>query len=235
MTYIQEIKVFMRLDRYLSNHKVGSRQEVKKIIKGKLVTVNQMTIVDPSFDIDMKKDEIFVDHMHIKPKTTAIYMLNKPKGYVCARKDNVHPTVLSLFSIDEQEDLNIVGRLDIDTEGLLLLTNDGPLIHALTSPRKDVYKTYIVETEEYVEDLDMLLKPMMILDGNNMMYQPKMLKVNRLEGHAFSMSIKEGKFHQIKRMVLHCGHKVKTLKRISIGDITLDETLALGSYKRIEL
>jgi 16S rRNA pseudouridine516 synthase len=224
----------MRLDRYLSNHHIGSRQQVKKVIKDKQVKVNDVVIIDPAFSIDVDLDLICVNDRKMNTQKTVLYMLNKPKGYVCANHDALHPTVISLFSEDEQKDLNIVGRLDIDTEGLLLLTNDGQLIHELTSPRKDVYKKYIVETEVYFQDLECLIQPMKIYDGKSQLYEPKLPKVARLSGNLISIEIKEGKFHQIKRMIIHCGHKVHALKRVAIGDIQLDEDLPIGSYKMIQ-
>ena len=223
----------MRLDKFLSNLKYGTRTEVKKAIKEGKVTINGKSAKEGKEWINPVKDTVYYEGEKVFFEEKIVLMLNKPKGYVSATKDNLHKTVVELIGEPYSRfDLKIAGRLDIDTEGLIILTNDGNLLHNLINPKKDVFKKYYVEVDRHF-DVDLLLEPMVIKDGNNQEYSPLKPKVSRITDKSFCLEIQEGKFHQVKRMCQYCGATVTYLKRISIGDIVLDENLSLGEYKKI--
>jgi len=224
----------MRLDKFLSNLKYGTRSEIKKYIKNGVVEVNDELVSNVNITINESSDVVRFQGEIVYYKDPIILMLNKPKGYISANRDQLYESVLNL--IDEpysRFDLNIAGRLDVDTEGLLVLTNDGRILHDLISPKKDVYKKYYVEVDKAFASKK-LLKPMTILDGASHEYNPLPPRVEQLTPTSFHLEIKEGKFHQVKRMCEHYGVKVVYLKRIAIGNIKLDPTLELGEYREIE-
>lgn len=223
----------MRIDKLLANMKYGSRKDVSKIIKKGNLTVNGNLIKDSAYQVNPDQDTIVYLDKTIIYKSSILLMMNKPKGYVSANRDNVHKTVFDL--IDEpynRYDLKIAGRLDIDTEGLLLLTNNGELLHNIITPKKNVYKKYFVRTATPFNP-SLLIGKYEILDGGDRPYIPLTPIVEEINDKEFYLSIKEGKFHQVKRMVKHFKNEVVYLKRVSIGDIVLDENLALGEYKEI--
>ena len=158
-------------------------------------------------------------------------MLNKPEGVVSATNDNTAPTVVSLLTVPEQKDLFPVGRLDKDTTGLLLLTNDGALAHDLLSPKKHVDKTYLVKPEKPLsaEDIHRLENGLDI--GDEKPTAPS--KARLTENGDLLLTIHEGRFHQVKRMVKAVGSEVLYLKRLSMGSLKLDEELKLGEYRRL--
>lgn len=223
----------MRLDRYLANLKYGTRNEITKKIKSKKVTVNGNVITDPRYKVETLKDLVTLEGIEIFYKETVLLMLNKPSGIISANKDGLHQTVLELIGEPYNRfDLRIAGRLDLDTEGLILLTNDGKLLHRIISPNKDVYKKYYVKVESKF-DSNKLLNKFEIKDGRDFLFTPLLPIVEQISDNEFYLSIKEGKFHQVKRMVEHFNNKVVYLKRVSIGNIELDETLEKGRYKEI--
>ena len=223
----------MRLDRYLSNLKYGTRNEITKKIKSKKVTVNGILVTDSRYKVDTQKDVVTLDSVEIFYKETILLMLNKPSGVISANKDGLHQTVLDLIGEPYNRfELRIAGRLDIDTEGLILLTNDGKLLHKIISPNKDVYKKYYVKVESKF-DSNKLLKEFQIKDGRDLLFTPLLPKVEQISDDEFFLSIKEGKFHQVKRMVEHFNNKVVYLKRVSIGNIELDNSLEKGRYKEV--
>ena len=222
----------MRLDKFLSNLKYGTRKEIKQLVKNKQVQVNKKIIKDASMHIDPLKDEVKLDNQVILYKENILLMLHKPAGYVCANHDSLHKTVFDLLIEPYNRlPLNIAGRLDIDTEGLVLLTDNGELLHDLISPKKDIYKTYLVRTNQPF-DPTVLDSTYEILDGRNQPYQPMKPFIEKLNDYEFYLSIKEGKFHQVKRMVAHFGAEVIYLKRVAFGDIELGD-LELGKYKEL--
>lgn len=226
----------MRLDKFISTYTPYSREESKKWIKKGLIKVDGIMILDASFHIDPTISKVSIQDEVIFYKKDVTLMLNKPKGYVSATKDGLHPTVLSLIKKPyDQLDLKIVGRLDIDTEGLLLLTTNGSLVHKLTSPNKQIFKTYWVEVDKKIEDMSVFYGEYDIFDGNGLVYKPHPPKITLLSDNTCLFSIDEGKFHQVKRMFAHFNYQVISLKRISIGPITLDDTLSLGDYKEIDI
>ncbi|MFU8787296.1 MAG: pseudouridine synthase [Candidatus Izemoplasmataceae bacterium] len=222
----------MRLDKFLSNLKYGSRNDIKKLCKAGLIKVNDNPIKDSSMDIDPLTDRIFFMNEAVVYHEQLVLMMYKPKGYVSANKDALHKTVFDLLpDAYKRHDLSIAGRLDIDTEGLLILTNDGQLIHSIIHPKKDVYKTYYVETDAIITNIEDLLKPMSLLDGNQTPYDVHLPRILSVEGHKATIQIKEGKFHQVKNMFSHIGYEVTYLKRTAIHELVLDPNLEPGEVK----
>lgn len=218
----------MRLDKFLKDTGFGSRKEVKLLIKQKIVSVNDTIVVNEGLSINEEHDIVKVDNNIVKYVKYVYIMLNKPKGVVSATVDNVHTTVIDLINEYKYLDLFPVGRLDIDTEGLLLITNDGTLSHNLLSPKKHVDKTYLLNTNVSLSDSDMRKLEEGVYLDSELTLPAKIEKINDLE---YLLTIHEGKFHQVKRMIDAVGKKVTYLKRISFGPLILDENLALGSYR----
>ena len=218
----------MRLDKFLKDTGFGSRKEVKLLIKQKIVSVNDTIVVNEGLSINEEHDIVKVGNNIVKYVKYVYIMLNKPKGVVSATVDNVHTTVIDLINEYKYLDLFPVGRLDIDTEGLLLITNDGTLSHNLLSPKKHVDKTYLLNTNVSLSDSDMRKLEEGVYLDSELTLPAKIEKINDLE---YLLTIHEGKFHQVKRMIDAVGKKVTYLKRISFGPLILDENLALGSYR----
>ena len=218
----------MRLDKFLKDTGFGSRKEVKILIKQKRVSVNDTVVSNEGLSINEEKDIVKVDNIEVKYVRFVYIMLNKPKGVVSATVDNVHTTVLDLIKEYKYLELFPVGRLDIDTEGLLLITNDGVLSHNLLSPKKHVDKTYFLNTNEPLTDLDMSTLENGVYLDSELTLPAKISQVSEFE---YLLTICEGKFHQVKRMIECVGKKVTYLKRVSFGPLVLDEELPLGSYR----
>lgn len=225
----------MRLDKLLANMGFGSRKDVKALLKKKQVTVNQTVIKDGSKHVDPYKDTVSVQEQIVQYQQYIYIMLNKPPGYISATEDKREKTVIDLLGEDLKHFKPFpVGRLDKDTEGLLLLTNDGELAHQLVSPKKDVEKTYYARIDDRVTETDIgkFLQGVMLEDG----YQAKPASLNILKNDVISeieVTITEGKYHQVKRMFEAVGKQVIYLRRISMGELYLDETLKLGSYRKL--
>jgi len=224
----------MRIDKLLSDLKYGTRKEIKAFIKQGLVLVNDTVINDASLHVDPNKDHIIFDQEHVVYKEQLVLMMHKPSGYLSANYDLHDQTVFDLLEASyKRYDLNIAGRLDKDAEGLLILTNDGSLIHQIIHPKKEIYKTYEVITKAPIDNIEDLLKPMTLLDGNNQPYRvSKPILINTNSNHAV-IKISEGKFHQVKRMFNAIGHEVIKLKRLAINELELDETLEEGSVREL--
>ncbi|MCR5350461.1 MAG: rRNA pseudouridine synthase [Acholeplasmatales bacterium] len=221
----------MRLDKLLSHSNYGTRKEVKQLIRKGFVLVNGEVILDDDFKVDEEKDEIVIANNEIKWEKYIYIMLNKPDGYVSATYDNFKPTVISLIEGYDKRNIFPVGRLDIDTEGLLLITNDGMLAHKLLSPKSHVDKKYYVEFEgEYKESFKDRFKEGIILDDG---YKCLPAKINYLGDNKCEVIIREGKFHQVKRMFEALGSRVIYLKRIEFGSLVLDNNLKLGEYRAL--
>ena len=218
----------MRLDKFLKDTGFGSRKEVKVLIKQKRVSVNDIVISNEGISVDETTDIIKVDNTQVIYIKFVYIMLNKPQGVVSATVDNVHSTVIDLINEYKYLDLFPVGRLDIDTEGLLLITNDGALSHNLLSPKKHVDKTYYLETNDVltIDDINKIKSGVLI---DNELTLPAKLEI--VEDNKYLLTIHEGKFHQVKRMILSVGKKVTFLKRIKFGSLVLDKDLPLGSYR----
>ncbi|MBE6130237.1 MAG: rRNA pseudouridine synthase [Erysipelotrichaceae bacterium] len=218
----------MRLDKFLKDTGYGSRKEVKILIKQKRVSVNDIIVNNEGLSVDENNDVIKVDNEQVIYIKYVYIMLNKPQGVVSATFDNVHTTVIDLINDFKYLELFPVGRLDIDTEGLLLITNDGVLSHNLLSPKKHVDKTYFLETDRELTSEDMnTIENGVLIDGQ--LTLPA--KIEKVSNCSYHLTIHEGKFHQVKRMVASTGKCVIYLKRISFGPLNLDDTLKLGSYR----
>jgi len=219
----------MRLDKFLCEMNIGTRSQVKDFIRKGLVSINGNVAKKPEEKVAPDKDCISFKGEVLAYQQFYYYMLNKPQGVVSATADNHDRTVLDLLKDAPGKDLFPVGRLDKDTEGLLLITNDGELSHNLLSPKKHVDKTYLVETKEPVVE-DMILKLEQGVDiGEEKLTLPA--KVNKLEDKKIELTITEGKFHQVKRMLKAVDNEVVYLKRLSMGSLKLDAELALGEYR----
>nr|WP_288976936.1 pseudouridine synthase [uncultured Blautia sp.] len=223
----------MRLDKYLADMGLGTRSEVKKFLKGGQVTVNGGTVTKPEFKVDPDTDEILASGEKVAYEDFEYYMLNKPQGVVSATEDSREKTVLDCIVSKKRKDLFPVGRLDKDTEGLLLITNDGALAHRLLSPKKHVDKTYFVRLRENLsqEDSRKLCEGVDIGEVNLTM--PADITGFVPGDRQCCITIREGKFHQVKRMFASVGNEVVYLKRLSMGPLILDEGLKPGQYRKL--
>lgn len=219
----------MRLDRYLANSGVGTRSEVKKLIHKKLVTVNGILAKSDSLSIDENNDEVRVDGELIKYQEFYYVLINKPQGYVSAVEDNVYPPITDLIPEYDFAKLYPVGRLDVDTTGTLLLTNNGDLCHKLLSPKYHVDKTYFVTVEGIIKkSLIESFKNGIMLD--NELTLPAELKI--ISDNEAELTIHQGKFHQVKRMFQTFGLKVIKLDRKSFAFLN-HEDLSISEYREL--
>jgi len=223
----------MRLDKLLSNAGLGSRQEVKKLIRQGIVTVNGEVISDPSFHVDPEKDEVLVNDEFVDYDEYYYLMLHKPAGYITSTKDKELTVMELITDVPRPEKLFPVGRLDKDAEGLLLITNDGELAHRLTHPKWKVPKTYyvIVEGKLTEDKVEPLRKGISFKDFRTKPAKVKIIKAGETESEA-EIEITEGKYHQVKRMFEKIGHPVKYLKRIKFGNLKLGN-LPKGEYRNL--
>ncbi|WP_105213397.1 16S rRNA pseudouridine(516) synthase RsuA [Pseudoalteromonas sp. T1lg22] len=218
-----------RLDKFISNLAEIPRTHAKAAIKKKRVTVNG----EVTRQLDQavtEQDEIMLDGEILTYQGIRYFMLNKPEGYVCANSDELHATVFELLDEPNLSELHIAGRLDIDTTGLVLISNDGQWSHQITSPKKQKFKTYLVElaeplSEQAVSELEQGVQ----LHGERDLTLPA--KVEVLAPYQIRLHIVEGKYHQVKRMLAAVGNKVVTLHREAIAGIELDPNLAPGEYR----
>ncbi len=220
----------MRIDKFLSNAGAGSRSQVKTDLKKGLVLVNGQAVRSADFQVDPSIDTITFKGNVLSLPGNRYYMLNKPMGYISATEDSKEQTVLDLFPAELRKDLFPIGRLDKDTEGLLLLTNDGALSHQLISPKKEIYKTYLVTCEKAVTEEDLLRLETGVNIGEDSLTLPAKAEATS-DDHIIHLSICEGKFHQVKRMLQATCNKVTRLKRVSFGPLSLDNTLEPGAYR----
>lgn len=248
----------MRLDKYLAESWAGQRKQVRKLIQEGNVQVNGVVQIDPSFSIIESKDRIELNGQCIKHPGKRYFMFHKPAGCITARKDDRHQTVLDYFDKSQQAGLFPVGRLDKDTEGLLLLTNDGAFDYQLMHPKHHVEKTYYfwafgsihevekqkLETGITIGEGDEVTKPAKLaldqsgyydefsqeIHGIEVTKDPKKYRKPVVSGY---LTLTEGKKHQVKRMLRAVGCYVIYLKRISIGEVKLDERLKAGEYREL--
>ena len=224
----------MRLDKYLAEMGVGTRQEVKKQIRQGKVTVNGTVVKAADTKIDETSDEVTISGRNISYVSYEYYMLNKPAGVVSATEDRRDTTVIDLIKEKKRKDLFPVGRLDKDTEGLLLITNDGDLAHRLLAPKKHVDKVYYAKIDGMVteEDVKRFAEGIDIGAEEEEMTRPAKLDIMKsAEESEIRLTIHEGKFHQVKRMFLAVGKEVTYLKRERMGTLCLDENLKPGEYR----
>ena len=220
----------IRLDKFISNYNLASRSEVKKLCKQQLIKVNNIIVKNSDTKINEGDIITFIDN-DIVYKQYHYIMMNKPQGYISATHDKSEHTIFELID-NPIKDLNIVGRLDKDTTGLLLLTNDGELNHNLLSPKKHVYKTYYALIAGKVTNDDIKAFNDGININNEYITLPAILEI--IESNNISkvkVTIKEGKYHQIKRMFIALNKEVLELKRLSIKNLVLDNSLELGQYR----
>lgn len=224
----------IRLDKYLADMGYGTRSGLKKDIRGGNVILNGTTVKNPEAKIDSETDKVVFRGQPVTYERYEYYMLNKPAGVVSATSDRYEQTVTELIRDSKRDDLFPVGRLDKDTEGLLLITNDGELAHRLLSPKKHVDKVYFAKIDGYVtqEDVDCFARGLNIGDEKKTLPADLHICISDKISE-ITLTIHEGRFHQVKRMFQSVGKKVIYLKRLRMGSLCLDESLKPGEYRRL--
>jgi len=222
----------MRLDKFLTECGVGTRRDVKNIISKNEITINDKKVNSPKEKIDLENDVIKIGERVLKYKKDRFYIMNKTSGFITATEDTREKTVMELLpEWVIKKDLFPVGRLDKDTEGLLLFTNNGKIAHELLSPKKHVDKTYLVKLLKEIDKKSVnLLEEGVDIGG----YITKPSKVQIINNTEILLTICEGKFHQVKKMLEAVGNKVIYLKRLSFGNLELGD-LPLGEVKEVDL
>lgn len=218
-----------RLDKFISHLAEIPRTKARAGIKRKDATVNGEVITAYDHQITAS-DAIVFQGTPLAFLGKRYYMLNKPVGYVCANSDDLHPTVFELLDEPNMSDFHVAGRLDLDTTGLVLITNDGDWSHKITSPKHNKFKTYLVETQEALTaDALEQLRLGVLLHNEKELTRPAIAE--QLATYSLRLSICEGKYHQVKRMLAAVGNKVVELHREKIANIELDDTLSSGEYR----
>lgn len=223
--------MIVRVDKILSELGFGSRQEIKKYVKAGKIRINDNIVKKPEEKLNSEVDKLFFEGKEVEVEEFETFILYKPAGYVCATKDNVHKTVMELID-SKRKNIVPVGRLDLDTEGILILTNDGDLNHRLVSPSSHVDKTYyaIFEGELNENAVEMTKNGLDIGEGE----VSKPAKLEIISSNEIMLTIHEGKFHQVKRMVKALGGEVTYLKRVAFGGLRLDDLkLKKGESRKI--
>lgn len=233
----------MRLDKFLSELNIGTRKQIKEYVKNGRCTVNGIPATKADVHIDENSDEIAFDKVPLRYSKYHYYLLNKPVGVVSATRDGRNETVLDLLAGENVKGLSPCGRLDIDTEGLLLLTDDGDLIHKLLSPRKHVDKVYEVHISKPLDEAEIkkLESGVNIGDKNedgsiDYTLPAKVQILDDLDENknpVILLTIHEGRFHQVKRMLEAVDNEVVFLRRLSMGSLTLDDDLKPGDYREL--
>ena len=223
--------MIVRVDKILSELGFGSRQEIKKYVKAGKVRINDNIVKKPEEKLNSEKDKLYFEGTEVEVEEFETFILYKPAGYVCATKDNVHKTVMELID-SKRKNIVPVGRLDLDTEGILILTNDGALNHRLVSPASHVDKTYYAVFEGKLDEnaVEMTKNGLDIEEGE----VSKPAKLEIISYNEILLTIHEGKFHQVKRMVKALGGEVTYLKRVAFGGLILDDLkLNKGESRKI--
>ena len=224
----------IRLDRFLAEMKQGTRSQVKEMIRKGRVLVDGTVCRESDRKIFPDETRVTLDGQPVGWADTEYYMLNKPSGVVSATEDKNDSTVLDLIDEKQRKDLFPVGRLDKDTEGLLLITNDGELAHQLLSPKKHVDKVYFARIDGKVTEEDVRRFAEGLEIGEEKPTLPAHLEILKSEEISeIRLTIREGKFHQVKRMFHAVGKEVIYLKRLQMGSLVLDPRLALGEYREL--
>lgn len=224
----------IRLDKYLADMGKGTRSEVKKAISKGLVRVNNEIVKKPETKLDTDSDNVLFDGVLVGYAQYEYYMLNKPAGVISATEDKREKIVIDLITEKKRKDLFPVGRLDRDTEGLLLISNDGELAHRLLSPSKHVDKVYYakIDGKVTIEDVEAFQQGVDI--GEEKLTRPAKLRILKSGTQSeIELTICEGKFHQVKRMFQAVGKEVVYLKRLQMGTLILDESLKPGEYREL--
>lgn len=226
--------VKIRLDKFLADMRYGTRSEAKREIARGNVKINGVPVRKPETKIDTEKDEVAYKDQPAVYEKYEYYMLNKPAGVISATTDKKEKTVLDLIEEKQRKDLFPVGRLDRDTEGLLLITNDGELAHRLLSPKKHVDKIYYVRVQGSLSEEDIRRLAEGIDIGDEKPTLPAQLVILKSgQTSEAEITIQEGKFHQVKRMFHALGKEVVYLKRLRMGTLVLDENLKPGEYRKL--
>ena len=225
----------MRIDKYLAEMGQGTRSEIKKLIRSGRVMVDGETVKKPELKIDETTQKVSLEGKQIGYTKKEYYMLYKPAGVISATKDDRDKTVLDLITDKKRNDLFPVGRLDKDTEGLLLITNDGELAHLLLSPKKHVDKVYYAKVQGKVDESDVKAFADGVDIGDDTPAKSADLRILKSgEESEIELTITEGRFHQVKRMLASRGAPVKQLRRLSIGGLVLGNELTAGSWRELE-
>ena len=234
-----------RLDKLLAHEGFGSRKDIRKLLRNCEVLVNGQRIYDAGFAVDAENDTISVDGEEINLHKNLYLMMNKPQHYVCSTKEGDHETVFDLLDDSLrtpylQDKLHLVGRLDMDTEGLLLFTTDGELTHRLISPKSHISKTYLCglehpENSEHQAEIARAFEAGIEVgpEDNEQGFTAQPAQITWLDDSTAHLTIYEGKYHQVKRMFVAVGNKIAFLKRISMGRLELDSNLKPGEYKEL--
>ena len=220
-----------RLDKFLCEQEIGSRSEVKNFLKKGHVTVNGVICKNADLKIDPEIDMVAYQGKALRYQQFYYYMMHKPAGVITATEDSSQKTVMELLGDSFRKDLFPVGRLDKDTEGLLLITNDGELSHTLLSPKKHVPKTYLVQIPEKLEAMQIQTLEQGVDIGDDKITLPA--KVQLVDENHILLTIHEGRYHQVKRMLSAVGSQVLYLKRMTFGTLNLDPSLEKGSYREL--
>lgn len=222
----------MRIDKYLANMGVGTRKEVKEYISKGFILLNGEVVKKPTQQVNENEDKIEYLNQEIIYKPYIYLMLNKPQGVISATKDYSETVIDLLEEKYQNKDIFPVGRLDKDTEGFLLLTNDGKLAHELLSPKKNVNKKYFAKLENKLKKDDIqVFENGVYLEKENYLTKPAKLEI--ISDYEAFVTIQEGKYHQVKRMFHAVDNEVIFLKRISMGELSLDENLKPGEYREL--
>lgn len=221
----------IRLDKFLAHAGLGTRKEVKQLIRSKRIKVNDQLVRNDDLKIDEHQDRVMLDDELISYEPMIYMMLNKPAGVISATFDEKQATVMDCFDKFIPLDAFPVGRLDIDTEGLLLITNDGALAHELLAPKKHVDKVYYVKLKEKITDEGIKALEAGIQINDEECCAPASVK--QLSDLEIELTIHEGKFHQVKRMMHAIDNEVLYLKRLRMGSLKLDEALKCGEYREL--
>lgn len=223
--------MIVRVDKILSELGFGSRQEIKKYVKAGKVRINDNIVKKPEEKLNSEKDKLYFEGKEVEVEEFETFILYKPAGYVCATNDNVHKTVMELID-SKRKNIVPVGRLDLDTEGILILTNDGALNHRLVSPASHVDKTYYAVFEGKLDENAVEMTKNRLDIGEGEVSKPAKLEI--ISDNEILLTIHEGKFHQVKRMVKALGGEVTYLKRVAFGGLILDDLkLKKGESRKI--
>lgn len=223
--------MIVRVDKILSELGFGSRQEIKKHVKAGKIRINDNIVKKPEEKLNSEVDKLFFEGKEVEVEEFETFILYKPAGYVCATKDNVHKTVMELID-SKRKNIVPVGRLDLDTEGILILTNDGDLNHRLVSPSSHVDKTYYAIFEGRLNENAVEMTKNGLDIGEGEVSKPAKLEI--ISSNEIMLTIHEGKFHQVKRMVKALGGEVTYLKRVAFGGLRLDDLkLKKGESRKI--
>ena len=226
----------MRLDKFLAHATGNSRSDVKRFLRQKAVRVDGEVVTSASFHVDVNQHVVMAFGEELFYQKFVYIMMNKPQGYLSATSDGQDVTVMELLDgYYDRFDLSIAGRLDKETEGLLLLTNDGQLLHKIITPKKKVYKRYIaqIEGELTATKIAALESGVIIKDGKDICFTTAPARIHVISEGEVEIAICEGKFHQVRRMFASVGCKVVYLKRVAIGELELDKYLELGEYREL--